>query len=58
MKIFVLFQAFDVIMQLRASWFKTLEHSISYNTSHWTGEKNEGKCAFRNLIHLFFLQQR
>jgi len=24
---------------ITASWFKTLEHSISYSTSHWPGEK-------------------
>jgi len=32
--------------------FKTLEHSISYNTSHWPGERQ--KCTFQNPIHVLF----
>jgi len=43
---FSLFQPLGVITQLRATWFKTLEHSISYNTSCWPGKKR-GKMRFQ-----------
>jgi len=48
-----LFQLLDVIKYLRASWFKTQEHLISYNNSHWPGKKKEN-ALLKALLHGLF----
>jgi len=42
---FQLFQPLDLIRLLTAIWFKTVEQSISYNTSHWPGKKEENALS-------------
>jgi len=50
-----MFQLFQPLGFITASWFKTLEHSISYNTSHWPGKK-EGN-ALSETLNTVCLQQ-
>jgi len=50
--IFFWFQPSDIIRYFRFRWFKTLGHSISYNTFHWPGEKKR-KMHFQKLYTRF-----
>jgi len=51
-----LFQPLNAIRKLRVSWFKTLEHSISFNTSYWPDKKKRKKCSFRITLFTVCLQ--